>query len=397
MDFPDYLVAELPRAAGPGGHGDRRLEPSGPRAESTQARTVSAAGNAAPQMRSRRIRQSDVLMLTSQLAIMCQSGLDLAEALRSVADDCRHLQLKRVLDAVYADVSNGAPLSSALARHEEVFGKAYVASIAAAESSGTMTDVLSRLADLLRSEIRLRSSITSILAYPVALVGVTGLVLVALVFFVLPQFGTVFTNMNKPAPPITQMLLSGASFLRAHVAVLAGTAVMAGIAGVRIARTELARRYWDGFILNFALFREAARALIAGRSFRLLGTMLQSGVPLLESVRLCRSSVRNVHLQSLFDAMEHDVVGGLGIGERVRAAEILPPGVAQMVSTAERTGRLGMVLEMVGSYYEEDGERRLRQVVKILEPVVIVVMGVVVAGVVLSVMLPLLDVSTMSR
>lgn len=325
---------------------------------------------------------------------MCQSGLDLAEALRSASEDCRHPELRRVLSSIYIGVSGGKTVSDALSRHVTVFGPAYVSSIAAAEASGTMTSVLSRLAELLRNEIRLRSALISILSYPVALICITSLVMVALVFFVLPQFGSVFESMNKTPPPVTEMLLDAAKFLRGHVIAIIIAVVTTVIVAFQLLKTSRARRYVDGTVLNFVLFREATRALLAGRSFRLLGTILQSGVPLLESVRLCRSSVGNVHFRRLFESMERDVTNGRGIGGTIRESAFLPSGVSQMVSTAERTGRLGVVLEMIGEYYEEDGERRLRQVIKILEPLVIMFMGVIVAGVVLSIMLPLLDVTT---
>ena len=344
-----------------------------------------------------RIRKADLLMVTSQLSIMCQAGIDLAEALRSVAAECRHPGLKSTLDSVYQDVRGGTAASVALKKHGDVFGQAYVTSIAAAEASGSVTEVLSRLAGLLRNEIRLRSSLKSVAAYPIVLLGVAGIVLTALVFFVLPQFADVFEKTGRPAPPTTALLLDVATLLRENVLIIAGFVGLLAVGGLRLMRTEAACRYWDGVVLNAALFRNASRALLTGRAFRLMGTMLESGVPLLEAVRMCRASVRNRLFRGLFDDLEADVVNGKGIGSAIRHAVFVPAGAAQMISTAERTGKLGTVMELIGEYYEEEGERLVRQVVKLLEPAIIVVMGVLVAGVVLSVMLPLLDVSTMSR
>ena len=146
------------------------------------------------------IRRTDLLMLTSQLAIMCQSGIDLAEAIRSAAEDARNPRLRKLLDELFRDISSGNPVSVAMKQHVDVFGEAYVASIAAAESAGTINEVLSRLAEQIRNEIRLRSTLQSTLAYPLILIGIAAVVVNALVFFVLPQFGKAvsYTHLTLP-------------------------------------------------------------------------------------------------------------------------------------------------------------------------------------------------------
>lgn len=344
-----------------------------------------------------RIGRSDLLMLTSQLSIMCQSGIDLAEAIRSAAGDCRNPKMQSVLEGIYDEVSGGSSVSSALGRRTEIFGEAYVASIAAAESSGTVTEVLSRLAELLRNELRMQSALRATLAYPLVLLAVAALVITALVFFVLPQFGKVFVSLGRPAPPVTKFLIDTAQLMRDQWMFLTLGAAAIGVALWYVRKMDRAARYWDGAVLNLPLLRDATRSLLAGRMFRLMGTMLQTGVPLLESVRLCRCSVKNRFFRSIFDQMEEEVLNGKGLGETIGRANFIPAGASQMVATAERTGKLGMVMQLIGEFYEDDGERQVRQLVRLLEPAVIVVMGVFVAGVVLAVIVPLLDVSTMSH
>jgi type II secretory pathway component PulF len=343
------------------------------------------------------IRKSELLTLTSQLSIMSEAGVDLAESLQSVADRCRDAVLKKTLLAVHEDISSGIAVSEALRRRSNVFGEAYVASIAAGEASGTLTEVLKRLTDLLQNELRLRASLRGVLAYPLVLMSVSALVMTALVFFVLPQFADVFESLGEPPPVHTQLLLDSASFLRAHVwqIIVVMVAVICGI--WRFGLDGGVVRYWDRAVLTSRLSGTAAQALLTGRSFRMLGLMLNSGIPLLEAIQLCRASVRNRVFAGLFDAMEHSVLNGGGIGEVVLVSPLIPSGAAQMVATAERAGRLGSVMVRVGEYYETDGERQLRSLVKLLEPAIIVVMGVVVACVVMAVILPLLEISTSSR
>lgn len=343
------------------------------------------------------VKKGDVLMLTSQLSIMCQAGIDVAEALGTIAERCPNPTLKEILREVHRDVSAGLAVSEALHKHTKVFGNAYVASIAAGESSGTLTGVLQRLAELLKHEIQLKSTIQSMLAYPIVLSGVAGLVIAALVFFVLPQFAEVFADLGTEPPLHTQLLLSSGSFLRNHFLALFGSAAVLLAISWRYLMTEKMARYWDGAVLNFRLSRSATQALITGRTFRLLGTMLESGIPLLEGLQLCRASVRNRVFRDLFDSMADSVVNGGTLGSVLDESKFVPDGAAQMVGAAEMSGRLGEVVTTIGTFYEEEGEQKIRGLAKLLEPLVIVVMGAVVGFVVMAVMLPLLDVSTAAQ
>lgn len=344
-----------------------------------------------------KISRTDMLMMLSQLTIMCRSGVDLAEAIQNVSEHVNKPAFQKVLRAVHADISAGQSFSEALAKHPRVFDETFVAGVAAGEQSGTINDVLQRLTELIRADMKLRNAVGAMLVYPLVLCGVTFLVLNALVFFVLPQFAKVFDDLGKPAPPLTRMMLDVGAWISAHkilVLLLFGTAI---VSFTLFRKTRIARRLWDRLSLNLSVVGQATRALTTGRIFRLLGTMISSGVPLIDSIRLCRGSSKNHLFRELFERVEDDVLHGEGLGRPLLKATFLPQGAAQMVATAERSGNLGSVLETIGEYFESEGERRIRDLVKILEPAVIVFLGVVVAAVVLSVVLPLLDVSTVSH
>ncbi len=344
-----------------------------------------------------RVPKSELMLATSQLAIMTRSGVDLADALLNVADQCQHPVLKKTLQNVHEEVSGGQTVSGAMRNHMAIFGVTYVAMIASGEASGTLNDVLSRLAEMLRNEIRFRSTVVSILAYPAVLVVVAGFVVTALIMFVLPQFGTIFRDMGKPAPPTTQMLLDISEFLRGHLLLVGGCAAGLLALLLRLRQSDAARMKCDRWMLTAPVIRGASQALLSGRMLRLLGTMLATGVPLLEALRLCASAVENRVFRSLLEDLEEEVVNGRGLAQAMIASPYIPPGAAQMAATAEKSGRLGEVLQAVGEFYEEEGERKLRQAVKLLEPAIILMMGAVVATVVLSVMLPLLDVSSVGK
>lgn len=344
-----------------------------------------------------KITRTDMLMMLSQLTIMCRSGVDLAEAIQNVSQQVNKPAFQKVLQSVHEDISAGKSFSEALARHPHVFDDTFVAGVAAGEQSGTINDVLQRLTDLIRADMKLRNAVGAMLVYPLVLCGVTFLVLNALIFFVLPQFAKVFDDLGKPAPPLTRMMLDAGGWISGHkILVVLGFGTVI-VSFLLFRKTRIARRLRDRLTLNMSVVGQATRALTTGRAFRLLGTMISSGVPLIDSIRLCRGTSNNYLFRELFERVEDDVLHGEGLGKPLLKAKFLPQGAAQMVATAERSGNLGSVLETIGEYFESDGERRIRDLVKILEPAVIVFLGVVVAAVVLSVVLPLLDVSTVSH
>jgi type II secretory pathway component PulF len=365
--------------------------------ELSAARRGGALAGRSPWPSRGRVTKPDIVIVMSQLTIMCQSGVDLAEALKNVAEHCLRPQFKTVLESVSQDVSNGASFSEALAKHPHVFDETFVAGVAAGEKSGAMTEVFGRLTQLLRSEIRLRSAVWSMLTYPLVLCGVTFLAVNGMVFFVLPQFSKVFEDLGKAPPPLTQMLLTASQFARGNAIWILLAVGAFGFAAYRMRSTSWVQKWRDSLTLNGAVIRKATRALATGRTFRLLGTMLQSGVPLLDGIRLCRSAARNSLFRALFEQLEREVLQGQGLGKSLIAAPFLPLGAAHMIATAERSGKLGQVLETVGEYYEDEGERHLRELVKVLEPAVIIVLGVIVGIVVLSIVLPMLDVSTLAK
>jgi type II secretory pathway component PulF len=235
------------------------------------------------------------------------------------------------------------------------------------------------------------------LTYPILLCIVMVVVLAGLVFFVFRRFGEVFAGFGHAPPPLTQFLLDVGQFARTNIVlILLGAGVLAG--GMIYFRTlPVAGRLWDYFVMNTIVIRNATRTLTTGRSFYLLGTMLQSGVPLLDSLRLCRSTARSYLFRNLFDQMEHDLLQGRPVSGSLESATFLPSDAAQMIATAERSGRLGQVLLTVGHYYDEEGETSVRNIVKLAEPALIVALAAVVGTVVMAVMLPLFDASTMAQ
>jgi type II secretory pathway component PulF len=342
------------------------------------------------------LKKRDVLTITTQLAIMTKSGVDLTSAFESLSLQSSSDRVRQVLVKVHEDVTGGKCVSDAM-RAQGVFGDAYVASVAAGEAAGRLPEVLSRLAELQRSEIRNRATIRTLLAYPILLSTISSFVVIALVTFVLPKFQDIFSQFEVPLPFITQVIVAISTVLRSYTIVWAPLVVGAAIGLFVSRRVESGKRWWDSAMLNTPVIRDVTRAFYIGRTFRLLGLMIESGVPLLEGLQLTRNAVRNSLYRELFNQLEEAILNGRGLASSLIKAGFVPPVAAEMIMTAERTGTLGMVTELMGAHYEEEGESKLRELATMLEPLIIVVMGVIVATIVMAVMLPMFDIANLAK
>ena len=344
-----------------------------------------------------KIKKAELANMTSQLAIMSRAGVDVTSALESLVRQCKIPLLKEILSDVHESVLAGNSVSESLSEYEDVFDQTFIASISAGEASGQLPDVLGQLAELLRNEVRLRGSVRTMLAYPIILMSVSGIVVLALVLFVLPKFADIFSDFDASLPALTQVLITVSTELRTRywLWIPLFLAAIGGLVGFK--RSDMGRRTWDRVTLNAPVLRDVTRAMLIGRTCRLLGIMIDSGVPLLDCLRLAKSSVKNALYKSLFTELEDDVLNGRGLSNAMISSEFIPDAAAEMLVTAEKTGTMGMVTRMIGLHYEEEGEARLKDIVALLEPAITVVMGLVIATIVMAVMLPLFELSQAAK
>ena len=347
-----------------------------------------------PTQSSRSIRKQDVAEITAQLAIMTKSGVDLATSLASLASQCQRPALADILDAVREAVLAGTSFSEALKQHPLVFEPTFVATVAAGEASGRMAEVLQQLAQLQRKEIRSRRAIRSLLTYPVLLFLVSSSVLCALVLFVLPRFTEIFTQYEMPLPVMTQFLMAFADELYTRWWLWGPLVIGLAVGFFFWRKSDGGRSQLDRFWLYGPVFGEVCQGFFIGRTCRLLGLMLENGVDLLESLRLTKQGLSNTLYQELLEDLEDSVLNGQGLAKVLEATEIVPASAKEMLITAESTGNLGEVTILLGDYYEEESSAKTEQIVALLEPVITVVMGALVAAVVLAVMLPVFQLST---
>jgi type II secretory pathway component PulF len=360
----------------------------------------SAQQAAAPRFTWRRAKSiplQERVNFTTQMAKMVGAGVSLSSAMQSITRQCQSPTMRVALAEIQDDVLGGSSLSASLRKHPRLFDPAYVATIAAGEASGRMQQVLAQLAELQRADMRLRRTISGMLVYPLLLTVVSLAVVTTLVIFVLPRFATIFEQYEIALPLVTQLLMGMADEARSRWWLWVPLIVV-GVAGVvAMVVSDKGREVFDKALLRTPGLKRVTQALIGARACRLLGMLVMSGVPLVEALRLLRLAIRNSVFRRLMIDLEDAVSNGRSLSDALEGNEALPPSAVELIATAEKTGRLGEVSQMMGVHYDEEGQTLARQLVSMLEPIITIVMGGFVAVVVLAVMLPVFDIATLSQ
>ena len=342
-----------------------------------------------------RVPSSRVLLTLNQLAVMSQNGIEIADAIESVAMHCKDDRLADSLDRIHDAINSGHSLSSAIAQHGDYFPHTLAPLLAAAEASGGVPETLRRSCSRMRGELQIRGTIAGALIYPVILVGASFFVISALILGVLPQFSHVFISMGKPVPVYTQCLLDFGTVLRSYWMFILPTVLGATVAAVCFRKHPIIQKPLAKLFMYGPMIRGAYRPMQAGRNLRTMAAMIAGGVPMLDAVRLSRQTASDPYWRGLLSKMENQLIDGLPASSAMIDADFIPPETAQMMATGEKSGRIAEVLEDIGIFYEEEATRHIKRLVVALEPTIILGMGIIVAGIVMSVMLPMLDVSTM--
>lgn len=343
----------------------------------------------------RKMGVKQVTLFTRQLATLVTVS-PLEEALRTVSRQAEREEVRRVLGKVHAGVVEGQRLSDAMARESASFPPLYRAMVAAGEASGTLPQILERLANLMERQAQVRGKVLSTLAYPIILAIVAAFVVFALMVFVVPKVVEQFQDIGQQLPFLTRMVIGLSAFLAAWWwAILLGLAL--GIfLWLRALKDEGIRMKFDRFLLRLPLVGRLIRDLHAARMARTLSTMVASRLPLLEGLKLTTSTVHNRVLRQASDEIAETVRTGGSLSGALRKAGIFPPLLVYLAASGEASGKLDVMLERAADYLEREFDAFTTTALSLLEPAIIIVMGAVVALIVLSILLPILQLDTLA-
>jgi general secretion pathway protein F len=343
----------------------------------------------------RRVSPMEVAVSTRQLAVLLRAGVPLVEALSALIEQLDQPELKAAFTDTRNQVNEGSTLADALKAHPKIFPTLYINMVAAGEASGTLEEVLGRLAEFLDEQTRLQSKVRGALAYPVVMGVIVVLILFLMMSVVVPQVTAIFENFNQTLPWYTSLLIWVSNIFSNYWWLLA--ALMGG--GIywfrRWKATEVGRKKWDLFVLEVPLLGPLLILVAVSRFARTLATLLASGVPVLTAMDITRNVLGNTELMRVVEEARASVREGEGIAKPLRQAGRFPPMVTHMIAVGERSGQLEEMLVHVADSYDQQIEVRVGALTSILEPLLIVVMGVVVGGIAFAILMPLLQLNEM--
>lgn len=330
-----------------------------------------------PWQRAARVRSRDLMVFTGELSTLLKAGLPLDRSLGSLSHLTENESLKRIVGQVLARVQEGRSLSQALGEHPDVFPPLYVNMIRAGEAGGVVDTVLERLAEYLENSEKTREEIKSAMVYPIILATTAGAAIVIMLTFVLPKFAAIFADLGTAMPSSTRFVMAVSDFAIGYWWVLVGAAVGAWMGFQRWRATPKGRDRWDRFLLKAPVLGDLVAKLQVARFARTLGTMLKSGVPLIQALEIVRAVVANVIIAHALGVVQREVSEGKGLTGPLEKAKVFPPLALQMVGVGEETGRLDDMLLVVSDHYDGEVSHAIARAMSLISPLVLVVMGVI--------------------
>jgi len=344
-----------------------------------------------------RITTDDIAITTRQLATLLGAGVTLVEALTALVDQVEKEKLKRIISDVKQNVNEGRSLGDALAAHEKVFGSLYVNMVRSGEHSGALDAVLLRLAEFTENQSKLQQKIIGTMTYPAIMMVVGVGILTLLMVVVIPKVTKIFTTMKATLPITTRMLIWASTFLQNWWFIIFPLlfAIIFGL--MSYFRSPKGRPVWDRFALRAPIFGSLLRLLAISRFSRTLATLLKSGVPLLIAMDITKAVMTNSVLAAVVEKARDAIREGESIATPIKRSGEFPPLVYHMIAIGERSGQLEDMLLSVADSYENQVNVRIGALTSMLEPILTVFMGVIIAFVAFSVLMPILQVNSAIR
>ena len=344
-----------------------------------------------------RIRTQEISVMTRQLATLLRAGLPLVSSLNALTDQIENPKLKKIITQIRERVNEGSALAAAMEEFPKVFPDLYVNMISAGEASGALELVLFRLAEYQEGQVRIRNRIRAALIYP-AVMTVVGFGVLGILFtFVVPKFVAIFEDLEQALPLPTVILIGISDFVRAYWYLLLLFAGAAAYGLARYRQTPKGREHYDLFLLKIPVFGKLIMLGVVIRFTRTLSTLLSSGVPLLKALDILTAVVNHAVFAKAISSARVSVTEGASLSQPLKQSGIFPPILIHMIASGEQSGELEEMLAKVAEIYEEEAETLASTLMSLLEPVLILGMALIVSFVVISILLPLLEINQMVR
>ncbi len=339
-----------------------------------------------------KVTETDLVLFTRQLATMVDAGLPLVTGLTALyeqADPKKQAGLRRVVGEVSACVQQGDSFFEAISKHPKIFERLYTAMVKAGESGGLLAEILDRLASFLEAASRLRKKVKSAMTYPVIVICIAFAITTFLIVRVVPVFGEIFADFGAQLPGPTQFLLDLSDFVRSQWYWLVGGVVGIFYSTRTFVRTEKGRQLWDRWKLKLPIFGPLVHKICMTRFARTFAQLIRAGVPILEVLDIVGDTAGNYMVEVAIQRVKGEIEKGDHMANALGREPIFPPMLVRMVSAGEQTGKIDAMLEKMADFWDEEIEAILDALTSLIEPLLIVFLGVIVGGIVIAMFLPI--------
>lgn len=353
------------------------------------AKAVSVATGTGGKKLGGKVKDKDLAIYTRQFSTMVDAGLPIAQSLQILSEQSDSKVLRDVTARIAADVQGGATLAESFGKYPKTFDNLFVNMLAVGESGGVLDVVLQRLSGYIEKAAKLKSKVKSAMVYPITIIGVACLVIIFMMIFVLPTFANMFKSMGAELPLPTKIVMWMSDFTRKYILLMLGAAAAGIYALKRYYQTDKGSTVIDTFALKVPVIGMLIRKVAVARFTRTLGTLISSGVPILEGLLItARSAGNRVVERAVLQARQHVTAGGT-LAEPLKATPVFPPMVVHMISVGENTGALDAMLGKIADFYDDEVDASVGALLSLMEPIMIVVLGVIVGGMIVAMYLPI--------
>lgn len=345
------------------------------------------------QLFSAKVKDADIAIMTRQLAVMVSSGVPLLQAFDILQQGEKNPKLRKALQEIQEAISSGSPLWEAMSKQRHIFSHLFIYLVRAGETSGALDTILARLAKYLDDNVRLVRMVKGAMVYPgiVMLVGIG--VTFGLLTFVVPMFEQMITASGGELPYLTKLVIKISHFCSNYALYMIGGAIVGGTLFLRFIQSPDGKKVWDRFLLRLPLFGDLLTKGSTARFTRTLGTMLTSGVNLIDAIEICKMTIDNSVIEDALSVVKDEISSGKTIALPLAQAKIFPAMVIQMINVGENTGTLDQMLIKIAEFYEAEVEVVVMGLSKLIEPIVLVVLGGLVAFILIAMYLPVFNIA----
>ncbi len=355
------------------------------------------AGGKTPAKAGGKVKDKELAIYTRQFSTMIDAGLPLVQCLNILAEQSESKNLRDVTGLVARSVEQGLTLAEALRRHPRTFDELFVNLVEVGETGGILDTVLQRLSVYIEKAAALKRKVKSAMIYPSSIIGVAFLVVIFMLTFVIPTFTKMFKDLGADLPLPTQVVVWLSEFARNYILLIIAGAIGCVFALRAYYRTERGRSTIDALLLKFPIIGMLIRKVAVARFTRTLGTLVSSGVPILEGLRITARTAGNRVVEKAIMQCRAAVTEGKTLAEPLKASGVFPPMVIQMISVGEQTGALDAMLSKIADFYDDEVDTAVGALTALLEPVMIVVLGVIIGGLVVAMYLPIFKLVTLIK